>query len=1057
MKIFANKNIWKKIVIILLFITVLAFVVPEPVSASFGGELMTPICSFLVGIADGVMDILHSMVLEQDTTIIDIDLTSGNLLRDILIVVGLVLTLVALVAVGGAVAAGTAVLAVVGTAIKVVGTIAVGSVLLGSVCAVYDIASSDDDANELDNVNLIDGYSYFEFEWFEDEIVLPIYNMSPEEIFRNTVNLFDVNFFSDENKETTSYDTVSTIASPTNTLSWSYSGGTYGKTSDAFYNEYGIQAFAPWEINECIWDDYTPLATYSGETLVEWGLWDYDVFEYYLENATVNNITSVAWYSVEGVRLYQFTYSGTTYYTILAVAKKIEGETAKYSYYAWVWTENPEESITTEIVPDTDYSISYYLQEIVQKWYYVLLTLAAVGMLSVLVYIGIRILLASASKDKAKYKQMLGDWFVGMVLLFSMHYIMTFANTFTDLLTDFVNEGDIGIYTLLIEDDDDEGNGKIATTLADKGWTAVPIDSTDDISYLSDKDQADIEEEFYIINGQENADGKSVSVIVWNTNMMGYLRVCLQASASNGAAYLGYTIMFIMMVAYTIFFMWTYIKRVILMAFLTIIAPLVALTYPIDKVNDGQAQGFNVWFKEYMFNLLLQPVHLLLYTIIVSSAIELALYNPLYGIVALGFMTTAEKILRQIFNFSKAQTPGALAGATGTALAMTGMQWLMGKGPRGGKGGSGGHGGSGSGSGDTETDSSGKIYTPSGGEHATSVADIATGTTTSSLGDGSRQNKGKQGVTEALEDTKNNWSETKNNLKKTELGQKATKAYNDFKGTKFGGKVTDLATNAKKTVRGFKGSLSGTGAISYLDAYGNGMKKKLKRNIKNAKPLKTMAKAAGGIVAGATLGTVGLALGAASGDPSNALKYTTATIAGGAKLGSGAVGSVQNALDGDVPKDTAKRAMMGEEEYQKAMAEKNKKEAKQNEQYIRMIQEKFKVDRMTAKEELSEMVDFGYDNKITDMNNLITIEKAARKIKDSKEEGHEIDMERARQEAFAGWHLENQYHASSRIGKEERGKLREQIAKDYGYDVDAPEVTEMIRMVDDVNMATNNK
>ena len=46
------------------------------------------------------------------------------------------------------------------------------------------------------------------------------------------------------------------------------------------------------------------------------------------------------------------------------------------------------------------------------------------------------------------------------------------------------------------------------------------------------------------------------------------------------------------------------------------IAPFVALTYPIDKLNDGQAQGFNKWLKEYIFNLLIQPMHLLLYTIL---------------------------------------------------------------------------------------------------------------------------------------------------------------------------------------------------------------------------------------------------------------------------------------------------------------------------------------------------------------------------------------------------------------------------------------------------------
>ena len=51
MKIFANKSIWKKIVLVLLFITVCAFVAPQPTqAASFGGALMEPICAFLTGI-----------------------------------------------------------------------------------------------------------------------------------------------------------------------------------------------------------------------------------------------------------------------------------------------------------------------------------------------------------------------------------------------------------------------------------------------------------------------------------------------------------------------------------------------------------------------------------------------------------------------------------------------------------------------------------------------------------------------------------------------------------------------------------------------------------------------------------------------------------------------------------------------------------------------------------------------------------------------------------------------------------------------------------------------
>ncbi len=104
------------------------------------------------------------------------------------------------------------------------------------------------------------------------------------------------------------------------------------------------------------------------------------------------------------------------------------------------------------------------------------------------------------------------------------------------------------------------------------------------------------------------------------------------------------------------------------------IAPLVALTYPIDKLKDGQAQAFNAWLTEYMFNLLIQPLHLLLYTILVSSAIELSSSNILYSLVAIGFLIPAEKLLRKFFGFEKATTAGSFAGAAaGAGLLMSGL------------------------------------------------------------------------------------------------------------------------------------------------------------------------------------------------------------------------------------------------------------------------------------------------------------------------------------------------------------------------------------------------
>ena len=287
--------------------------------------------------------------------------------------------------------------------------------------------------------------------------------------------------------------------------------------------------------------------------------------------------------------------------------------------------------------------------------------------MSVLVYIGIRILISSTSEQKAKYKQLLGDWVVGMVLLFTMHYIMSFSNIAVDHLTELFSSINPMGQTALIPDNNDKVESEL------KEYEIEVVKEKTEVTDTNNKK---------VFKYEETGGDKFIE---WNTDLMGRLRIDLQAYKKDKEEYIGYTILYIVMVIYTGIFIYTYIKRVIYMAFLTIISPLVALTYPIDKANDGSAQGFNYWFKEYIFNLLLQPLHLLMYTILVSTAIKLATENMIYSLVAIGFIASAEKILRQMFNFSKASTPGVFAGPAGAAITMTGMRWLFGHGPRGGR------------------------------------------------------------------------------------------------------------------------------------------------------------------------------------------------------------------------------------------------------------------------------------------------------------------------------------------------------------------------------------
>ena len=267
----------------------------------------------------------------------------------------------------------------------------------------------------------------------------------------------------------------------------------------------------------------------------------------------------------------------------------------------------------------------YGIRDTIASWYKAFRNIAIVGLLTVLVYLGIRIIISSTAADKAKYKESLQDWLVALCLVFIIHFIMSGIMMFTDKFTDMID-----------------------------GTINKPIGVT--------------------VSGAKDRDGNTLK---FNTNLIGYVRFMSQNEDWGECT--AYTIMYLALVLYTVMFTFTYFKRFLYMAFFTMIAPLVALTYPIDKVKDGKAQAFDMWFKEYTMNAIIQPIHLILYSVFIGSAIDLATSNPIYAIVAMAFLTSAEKFVKAMFGLDKAKTPAGLATMAGGALAMKGMGNLVGK------------------------------------------------------------------------------------------------------------------------------------------------------------------------------------------------------------------------------------------------------------------------------------------------------------------------------------------------------------------------------------------
>ena len=231
------------------------------------------------------------------------------------------------------------------------------------------------------------------------------------------------------------------------------------------------------------------------------------------------------------------------------------------------------------------------LRKMVSIWYQVLRYIAVIGLLSILIYLGIKIILSSSAGKKAEYKSALINWVIAMFLIFIMHYIMAFIIVLIQKFT-----------TLL-----GKSIGNIKVTFGDKTFI---------------------------------------------TNFMGLAR--FQAQENSLTNQLGYVIIYIAFITLTFKFTFIYFKRMLKMAILTLVAPLVAMMYPLDKKGGGKARGFDFWLKEYIYTALLQPVHLLLYNLLIGTAVQISVKNPIYAIIALFFMANAEKMFKKIFGFGRA-------------------------------------------------------------------------------------------------------------------------------------------------------------------------------------------------------------------------------------------------------------------------------------------------------------------------------------------------------------------------------------------------------------------
>lgn len=237
----------------------------------------------------------------------------------------------------------------------------------------------------------------------------------------------------------------------------------------------------------------------------------------------------------------------------------------------------------------------------ISKYYYVMRNLSIAILLGILLYIGIRMAISTVASEEAKYKKMLKDWAISLVLVFVLQYIM--------IITFFINNSLVEVLEIMDPFKNSEWN--IITKLITP--SLVPI-------------------------------------VGWKE-----------------------TIVYGSFVIATLAFVLMYIKRTIVLGFLIVISPLITITYSIDKIGDGKSQALNTWLKEFIFTVIVQPFHCIMYIVfygsIMSSLDGDGLGNVIFAVASAFFMLKAEDIIRKIFGI-QANSIGNAIGTGAMAINM---------------------------------------------------------------------------------------------------------------------------------------------------------------------------------------------------------------------------------------------------------------------------------------------------------------------------------------------------------------------------------------------------
>ena len=112
------------------------------------------------------------------------------------------------------------------------------------------------------------------------------------------------------------------------------------------------------------------------------------------------------------------------------------------------------------------------------------------------------------------------------------------------------------------------------------------------------------------------------------------------------------TILYIVLIVLMLKFLYIYIKRLLGVCILIIMAPAMGASYAISKVRTGKAKPFVRWMKDFTLLVLIQSVHALIYTCFVTVVLQLtneSMAGIMIALLVMNFMFKATSIFTSIF------------------------------------------------------------------------------------------------------------------------------------------------------------------------------------------------------------------------------------------------------------------------------------------------------------------------------------------------------------------------------------------------------------------------